>query len=311
VVNKIAVVLLLMFIFLAGNSSASWGYEEERVLNGGSLKGTVYLEGRVPPARVYHLIFSPNIEYCRRISDGIGNRLLHEFKTSPDGGFEDVVISLVGVKKGKPFNHNPIIWLEDCQIRPFVTPIRNNHPVTIANNDPVFHDIQGYTLNSKYTFQMFNKPVLEKSNVQEDIKFRRGHYIFRTQCGVHDYMQSWGIAVGNPYFDVTNDTGEYEISNIPPGTYHLLAWHPNMEIQAQTVTIKAKETVEIGFVFDAKEVNIPAHDLQTSYRLQTWLQDGHLVPPKVKKQTHNSPEDLLVPLSWEERSKFYLGDSEE
>ncbi len=310
-IRKISLSLLVLFVSLGVNLPQGWGYEVERVENGGNLKGKIYLEGQVPPARVYHLIFSPNIEFCRSISDGNGNRYLHEFMKAEDGGFQDVVISLVGVEKGKPFNHKPIIWLEDCQIRPFVTPVRNNHPVTIANNDPIFHDIQAYTLDSKYTFQMFNKPVPEKANIQEDVEFRPGHYIFRTQCGVHDYMQSWGLAVGNPYFDVTNENGEYEIANIPPGTYHLIAWHPNMEVQAQTVTIKPNETIEMGFSFNSKEIRIPLHDLQTSYRLQTWLKDGHLVPPKVKKQDHNSPGDLLVPHSWEERSKFYLDDSEQ
>jgi len=294
-------------VFILGNLSPSaWGYEEAVIRNGGNLKGQVYLDGPPPPARVYHLIFSPNIEFCRSISDGQGNRILYEFKTALDGGLEDVVVSLVGVKKGKPFNLNPIIWLENCQIRPFVTPIRNGHPVTIANNDPIFHDIQGYSLDAKYTFQMFNKPVLAKATVHEEVQFRPEHYIFRTQCGVHDYMQSWGIAVGNPYYAVTDDKGFYEIENIPPGTYYLLAWHPNMPVQAQEVTIKSNKTTEVGFIFEASEVRIPEHDLQTSYRLQTWLQKGHLVPPKVKKQTHNSPEDLLKPHSWEERSKFYL-----
>lgn len=309
-IRKGSISLLFLFVVLSMNLSPVLAYEEGPVVDGGTLRGKVYLEGDVPPARVFHLIFSPNIEFCRRISDGSGNRMLHEFKTAKDGGFEDVVISLIGVKTGKPFTHKPIIWLEDCQIRPFVTPVRNNQPVTIANNDTIFHGIQGYTLDSKYTFRMFSKQLPGKANIQENIEFRPGHYIFRTQCGQHDFMQSWGIAVGNPYFDVTNDEGEYEIANIPPGTYHLIAWHPNMEIQAQKVTIKPNETLELGFTFESSEVNIPLHDLQTSYRLQTWLKDGHLVPPKVKKQEHNSPEDLLIPYSWEERSKFYFDDVE-
>ncbi|MFQ5544142.1 MAG: hypothetical protein ACE5FY_07310, partial [Nitrospiria bacterium] len=170
--RKLWIYLFLLAVSVVNHIPEGWGYEEAVIRNGGNLKGRVYLEGAPPPARVYHLIFSPNIEFCRSISDGDGNRILYEFKTAHDGGLQDVVVSLVGVEKGKPFNLNPIIWLEDCQIRPFVTPIRNNHPVTIANNDPIFHDIQGYTLDSNYTFQMFNKPVLEKSTVQEDIKFR-------------------------------------------------------------------------------------------------------------------------------------------
>lgn len=308
-IRKMIILSLFLSVFSIVNLSQALAYEEAPVRNGGILKGRIFLNGPPPPNRVYHLIFSPNIDFCRGISDGDGNRILKEFQTSADGGFQDVVVAIVGVKKGKPFGSRPIMWLENCQMRPFVTAVRHNHPVTIASNDPIIHGIQGYSLNSKYTFQMFNKPVPPKANVEEKIKFRPGHYIFRTQCGVHDYMQTWALAVGNPYFAVTDKNGDFEITNVPPGEYHVIAFHPYMDLQAQPLTIKENGTVEMGFIFESKEVRIPLHDLQTSYRLQTWLQDGHLVPPDVKSQKHNSPEDLLKPYTWQERSKDYLVNS--
>lgn len=308
-IRKIIISLLFLSVFSVLNLSQGFAYEETTIRNGGTLKGRVFLNGPTPPNRVYHLIFSPNIDFCRGISDGNGNRILKEFQTSDDGGFQDVVIAIIGVKKGKPFASTPILWLEDCEMRPFVTAVRNNSPVTIASNDPIIHGIQGYSLNGQYTFQMFNKPVPAKSNVQEEIKFRKEHYIFRTQCGMHDFMQSWALAVGNPYYAITDKTGSFEIINVPPGEYHVLAFHPHMDIQAQAVTIKTDGTVEMGFIFESKEVRIPLHDLQESYRLQTWLQDEHLVPPNVKVQTHNAPEALLKSHTWQERSKNYLVNS--
>lgn len=310
-IRKMIISLLFLSVVSIVNLSQAWAYEEATIRNGGTLKGRIFLNGSPPPNRVYHLIFSPNIDFCRGISDGNGNRILKEFQTSADGGFQDVVIAIVGVKKGKPFSSTPIVWLEDCEMRPFVTAVRNNHPVTIASNDPIIHGIQGYSLNSKYTFQMFNKPVPPKSNVQKKIEFRPGHYIFRTQCGMHDYMQSWALAVGNPYFAITDKNGNFEIVNVPPGEYHVIAFHPHMDLQAQALTIETNGTVEMGFIFESKEVRIPLHDLQTSYRLQTWLQEGHLVPPDVKMQVHNSPEDLLKPRTWQERSQSYLVNSPE
>ena len=46
------------------------------------------------------------------------------------------------------------------------------------------------------------------------------------QCGFHAYMESWAMAVNNPYYALTNANGLYKIDNIPPGTYQLVVWHP-------------------------------------------------------------------------------------
>jgi hypothetical protein len=85
----------------------------------------VLLDGRPPPARIFHLIFSPNIDLCRSISDGKGNRLLKEFLVDGEGGLAGVVVAVVGVSKGKRFDYTPELRLKDCRIGPFVTPVRN------------------------------------------------------------------------------------------------------------------------------------------------------------------------------------------
>jgi len=283
--RKIFIGAWIVLCFLLDRSHAG-AYEEGPVASGGTVMGRVFLEGSPPPTRIFHLIFSPNIDFCMRISDGQGNRLLKEFKVSKDGGLKDVVVAIIGVKKGKPFDFTPRIDIENCRITPFVTGIRNNSPITISSKDPVVHDIQGYTMKGEYTFPMFNKPTLPMAEVTRTIRFRRSHYLFRTQCGVHDYMQSWGLAVGNPYFAVTDAEGDFQIPDVPPGTYYVIAWHPHMKVQAQEVVVNPNETVSMAYTFNSKEVKIPLHDLQMNYRLITPLQERHLQPPTIELQVH-------------------------
>jgi hypothetical protein len=282
--RNIVIGLIVMAVSLM-SPDWTWGYEEGPVASGGTVTGRVVLKGTPPPSRIFHMVFSPNIEFCTRISDGKGNRLLKEFRVSEDGGFRDVVVAVVGVEKGKPFDYTPRIELENCRIGPFVTPVRNRHPFMIVNRDPVVHDIQGYTIEDPYTFAMFNKPMLPESTAVKEIRFRNGHYIFRTQCGVHDFMQSWGLAVGNPYFAVTGPDGSYTIPDLPPGTYDVVAWHPHMSVRAERITVTADEKVELNFEFDSSEVEIPLHDLQTAYRLQPALDLIPLKPPSIELQT--------------------------
>lgn len=276
---------LLSVVAIVAPAAEVRAYQEIEVTDGGVIEGRVFLDGQAPPARIFHLIFSPNIELCRSISDGKGNRLLKEFRVDGEGGFEGVVVAVVGVAKGKRFDYTPELRLKNCRIGPFVMPVRNAHPIVIRNEDPITHDIQAYSMADEYTFAMFNKPTVPESTAEKKIQMRKGHYLFKTQCGVHDFMQSWGMAVGNPYFAVTTEDGRFKISDVPPGVYDIVAWHPHMKVQAQQVVVPPSGGVGLDFRFDVAEVNIPLHDLQTSYRLQTALQPHHLVPPSVELQT--------------------------
>jgi hypothetical protein len=283
VMGRLIVAGYVGLVILAGASSG-WAYEEITVRDGGTVSGRVVLNGSPPPSRIFHMVFSPNIGYCTRISDGKGNRLLREFRVSDAGDFQDVVVAVVGVEQGKPFDYTPTLTLEDCRMAPFVTAVRNGHPLSIVNKDPVVHDVQGYTSNDPNTFMMFNKPMLPESTVSKEIRLRNGHFIFRTQCGVHDFMQSWGMAVGNPYFAVTGPDGRFTITDLPPGTYDVVAWHPQMKLKSQRVTVAANATAPLEFAFDAAEAVVPLHALQTNYRLQPALDLIPLKPPSVELQ---------------------------
>jgi hypothetical protein len=282
--GKGEVILALLFLFLCADRSPVRAYEEGPVASGGTLSGRVFLMGTPPSARIFHLVFSPNIEFCGKVSDGKGNRLLKEFRVSPDGGLRDAVVALVGVPRGKPFDYAPALTVDTCRITPFVTPIRNNHPIELVNNDPVTHDIQAYTLLDDYTFAMFNKPMISKSRAVKQVRLRKDHYLFRTQCGVHDFMQSWGMAVGNPYFAVSGPDGGFTIGDIPPGTYEVIAWHPHMAVQAGEVTVPPNGSARIEFRFDASEVKISLHDQEKQYRLQTALDPLPMPVPSIELQ---------------------------
>ena len=49
-------------------------------------------------------------------------------------------------------------------------------------------------------------------------KLSKGRRIFVMQCGFHAYMESWGVAIANPYFAKTDDEGRFTMTDVPP-------WH--------------------------------------------------------------------------------------
>ncbi len=254
-------------------------YDEAPVADGGRVSGRVVLTGTPPPARIFHLILSPNPDVCSRIADGRGNRLLPEFRVDPAGGLADTVVMIVGVERGKPFPETTALAIENCRMAPFVLPLRDRQPLPLVNRDTIAHDVQAYTLKADYTFAMFNRPLEPKEQRAETVRLRPGHTFFRAQCGVHAFMQAWGIAVGNPYFAVTGADGGFAIDGVPPGRYYLLAWHPLLEPTAREILIEPNGAVTADVAFAADAVRIPLHDLQTSYRFDTFVHPGDFPPP--------------------------------
>jgi len=46
------------------------------------------------------------------------------------------------------------------------------------------------------------------------------------RCHFHEYMESWSVVVPHPYYAMTQKSGEFAISDIPPESYTLMACHP-------------------------------------------------------------------------------------
>ena len=274
--------LVVVWGIVTGIPVSSVAYEVTDVRDAGSLQGTVTLIGASPVPKAYNLITFPDPEYCGRISDGRGWRLLKDILVSDESRIEGVVIVIEEVKAGKPFSLSiPKVEARDCQFHPFTTVVRNEHGIEVVNMDPVMHDIQAYeTSTAQGTRVLFNSPLPfndthDRGNLMAHHEHRpgtsmvqqfhlsKGRKTFVMQCGFHAYMESWAIAVDNPYYALTNGQGVYEITEIPAGTYQVRAWHPSMKQDyVQTVTIHPSQTTEASFDMASPGGRWTAHTIQ-------------------------------------------------
>jgi hypothetical protein len=261
-------------------SSMAGAYEEIQVTDGGTITGMVTMSGGKPIPKGFNLVTFPDPVYCGRISTGTGWRILKEFEVNPDGGLKDVVVLLTDASKGKPFTFEPqTIEARDCQFLPFVTVVRNHAEVVVMNMDPVMHDIQAYETSQLGPRVLFNTPLPmnphHKRNVGADshehlagepmkevIHMTKDRRIFVMQCGFHAYMESWGMAVMNPYYQVTGSDGKFSLTDVPPGEYTLQAWHPGVRmILERKVTVPAKGAAEVNFAFEAPQGRRSVHEI--------------------------------------------------
>jgi len=287
-------------------------YNVIQVEHGGTIEGRVTLDGPVPEPKGFNLITFPDPAYCGRISNGRGWRLLHDFVVDAQGGLKDAIVFLEGVQAGKPFEMSvPLIEARDCLFQPFMTVVRNGHAVEVINMDPVMHDIQAYETSHLGPRVLFNVPLpmnplhprdikdasdaakyhrhLAGEPMKQLVKMTKGRRVFVMQCGFHAYMETWGVAVTNPYFAKTDEHGRFVIDGVPAGTYKLVIWHPYVRTAIErTVTVVPKGLVEADIVVQAPTGRLYANEVMDHpyVRYNVPEDTRSEIDPMVKRQEH-------------------------
>lgn len=243
--------------------------------SGGTLSGQVIMKGTPPRPRAFHLVHSPNVEYCSRISDGQGHRLLYDFALSDKGGVKDTVIAIMGVKKGKPFmdaQKMQSIKIDRCQADQYVMGINNGKSIMIDNLDPVEHEISTYEFYDyrRVYYQSNGQMMANTSQVRSAFVHPDAKEFFVT-CSLHPFIQTRALMVDNPYYVITDAEGKFTIPDVPAGTYDIIAWHPYIPTKKGTVTIQANQEARINFEFDSDDERRKLYsDDLVGYRFQPW-----------------------------------------
>jgi plastocyanin len=111
---------------------------------------------------------------------------------------------------------------KDKRFRPHVLAVPVGAPVEFPNLDPWFHNVF-----SMYKGERFDLGLYE-AGTSRTVRFDRPgvSFIF---CNIHPEMSAYILALGTPYFAVSNDLGQIRIADVPPGRYRLEAWFERAE----------------------------------------------------------------------------------
>ncbi|MFQ5588003.1 MAG: carboxypeptidase-like regulatory domain-containing protein [Nitrospiria bacterium] len=301
IVLKILKVFLFVILF-AGiflRNTPAYAYEEVDVSRGGKIAGRITLKGDIPKPRVFSLSLYPFGTFCKKISDGKGHVLLKDFVVGDHGGLWNAVIAIQSVEKGKPF---PLIQREfvavDCMFHPAdvaareqfftdesgqmyhehpnVAILENHQPISVINQDPIVHNIQVFQ-NERGNI-ILNSPLPVSTRPRGGgLHFDEGKRISQMICGMHEFMQSWGFVVNNPYYAMSAKDGTYEIDQILPGEYTVSIWHPHYKIYEKKVVVPENGTVKLDFEFDASIVKRPLYESQRRFRMDPATPIDHLL----------------------------------
>lgn len=165
-----------------------------------------------------------------------------------DGAFENVFVYISKGLEGKnfPVPAEAVVFdQKGCEYSPRIFGVRAGQPVEIINSDPTLHNVHAMpTASSPFNVGMPIQGMKIKKT------FDKPEQMVSIKCDVHPWMNAYVGVMEHPFFATTGKDGSFELKNVPPGTYEIVAWQEKAGKQTQSVTVGAKETKEVDFTFE-------------------------------------------------------------
>ena len=207
----------------------------------GNVTGMVVLEGTPPAAEQIRMNADP---VC--VKEAASTETEY-FVVGDGGGLGNVFVYVKEGLGGRSFPtpSEPLTLDQDgCRYHPHVFGIQVDQTLEIVNSDPTLHNIHATpAVNDEFNT---GQPI---EGMRFNRTFTSAEVMVPFQCDVHGWMNAYVGVLDHPYFAVSDSSGTFDISTLPPGEYVIEAWHEKLGTQTQNVTIGEKETKEISFTF--------------------------------------------------------------
>jgi hypothetical protein len=162
-----------------------------------------------------------------------------------DGSVANVFVRLDGTFAPTPVPKTPVVIDQRaCIYAPRLVGVRVGQPLQIRNDDDLLHNVHSLSTGAN-SFNV-GQP---KAGLVYEFTPRAPEVMLKLGCDVHRWMTAYVAVMTHPYFAVTDGSGSYTISNVPPGSYTLKVWHEQFGEQTRTVTVTAGAvaTVDVSY----------------------------------------------------------------
>lgn len=210
----------------------------------GSLRGQVIWSGKERPLNP-EVGIGRDKDHCLKQ----GKIFRDELIVSPKNkGIKNVVFWLVDAKDPERLIPTPatlqgkqvVIDIPCCVFVNRLTVLLDTQELVVKNSSPVNHN-----------FHLHGGPGDPRINLALPTEKEQKMGLLRPRlfpplpcsCAIHPWMKGYVLALNSPYYAFTNAEGNFEIKNVPAGSYRLVGWHER-----------------IGWIFPAgapKNCNIP------------------------------------------------------
>jgi hypothetical protein len=208
------------FIAVLCLSATLWAqsdYKVINVVNGGTISGTVKWSGPLPHNLDFPITKDPQI--CD--PDSKRTTSLERLIIGPAGGVANTVVYLKDITSGKALElpeQRRHLDQKQCHYIPHILLVPQNGTLNMVSSDATLHTIHMDGAAS------FNLPFPFPNRATSRTMSTPGLVSLRCNGG-HVWMNAEMMVVTHPYYAVTDESGRFALTDVPAGTYQLVAWH--------------------------------------------------------------------------------------
>jgi hypothetical protein len=223
--------LLPMLAGLVLALPAAAEYTVTQVTNGGTIKGHITYNGKIPAPKKVNITKDPNVCGASRDDDA--------FVIGKGGGVKNVVVYLADIMSGKKMEGSikPVLDQKGCRYLPHVQVVPLHTTLYVKSSDPILHNVHSFLNGS--TVINFAMPPQAGLVLTKRMDKPGGEQL---KCDVHSFMTGGIFVAETPYAALTDDDGAFEIKEVPPGDYSIATWHQAAGPLLQPVTVAAGGT---------------------------------------------------------------------
>jgi len=211
-----------MFLFAAGVAFAQNEYRVVTVPDGGRISGTVKWLGPVPHAVAFPI--TKDIQICD--PDSRKSADLERLIVGSEGGVANTVVYLKNITSGKAMDlpeQRRHLDQKRCRYIPHILLVPENGTLSMMSSDATLHTVH---MDGAATF---NLPFPFTDRVTSRTMLNPGLVHLRCNGG-HVWMNAEMMVAPHPYYAVTDESGHFELTDVPAGTYQIVAWHEGWSV---------------------------------------------------------------------------------
>lgn len=217
-------------------------YRVVDVTNGGRVSGTVSFAGT---PRGDTTIIVPADQ------NGCGKPLTIQRLERRNGKVANALVWLTDIRSGRPLPMDRRFDLEnnDCAWSPTIQWTVTGGAINVVNYDPLAE--RAYITDVATGDTVNLAPFTDDGQLIPYDKLLKNPGVYEFSMESRPMSRAWVAVLDQPYFATTDANGSFSIDGIPPGTYHIRAWHPMLGTADGTVTVAPNGTTSVELSFGA------------------------------------------------------------